>query len=306
MVYKITVFDKKKLPFPESNEDGILATADIELDSIVRVQGINIRQKENNGYLFVEMPNLEDVYSRTVVNNKTKYAAIPTTKDFAKELYSNIIKTYMSDSQVMDININEPDKTEYKISVHSTDNRDYEGIIDIELEDSVKLRGLKLKRSYNGEYFVDYPIVKSGDYSIPAFEFTDENFKNHIIKNSVMIIEERRVKHYSDDDKAEYMKIEKGIYKEESDIRLCDRMLEKFCLDMSEIDDKLEFNNQIVPEKRNELIESQKKLNDMLGQFTYARYCAESNLNRYMSLKEEIKKKYENKIQEKKKGGGGR
>ena len=121
-----------------------------------------------------------------------------------------------------------------------------------------------------------------------------------------MIIEERRVKHYSDDDKAEYMKIEKGIYKEESDIRLCDRMLEKFCLDMSEIDDKLEFNNQIVPEKRNELIESQKKLNDMLGQFTYARYCAESNLNRYMSLKEEIKKKYENKIQEKKKGGGGR
>lgn len=306
MVYKISICDNTKLPFPEAVKDGELATASVELDGIVLIQGIKIKQNENDGYMYVEMPRLKDVYSRSVVNFKARYAAIPTTKDYAKELYSNIIKTYLSESQVMGIDIAEPDTTDYKINVYSSEDKDIEGVVDLELDDCIKLRGMKLRKNYDGEFFLQCPQVTSDDkYSIPAFEFWDDEFEKHLIKNVVSVLEERKIKIYSDDDKAEYIKIEQGISKEESDIKLCERMTTKICEDLGEIDNDLEFKDLNIA-KKEELLSRQKKLNDMLGQFTYAHYVADNNIKQYKSIKEGIQKKYENQFNNKKKGGSGR
>ena len=136
MVYTINVADVKNREL-ENAPKNLVATVTVEFDNILKISGINIKEKPD-GMLYVEMPKRANYYSRSVINSRTKYIAIPSNKEFAKELYSNIIKTYVDGKHQFISNVGEPEQTHYKINAYPSGTIDCDGIINIELEDSVK------------------------------------------------------------------------------------------------------------------------------------------------------------------------
>lgn len=291
MVYKINVANVKKLD-PQYVPKGLVATVTLDIDNILKISGICIKEKED-GMLYVEMPKRQNVYSRSVMNSSSKYIAIPSSKEFAKELYSNIIKTYVKGEHELNVDIGEPEQTHYKINAYPSDKRDCEGIINLELEDSIKIRGMRLIKS-DGDYSIECP-VNSNDYlnwQLPSVHFIDNDFMNHILENSVSMINEVRTAAYTQEDKNEYIKIEKGIHKEESDIKLCESMSLKICNDLGVVDDTLEAGD-VTGEEKDKLLSKQKYLTDMLGQFAYAYYVAENNIKKLDKQKNELMDKYD-------------
>ena len=285
MVYTINVADVKNREL-ENAPKNLLATVTVEFDNILKISGISIKEKAD-GMLYVEMPKRANYYSRSVINSRTKYIAIPSNKEFAKELYSNIIKTYVDGAYQFISNVGEPEQTHYKINAYPSGTIDCDGIINIELEDSVKIRGLRLINN-NGVYSVICP-VNSNDYlnwQLPSIHMEDD-FLEHVIKNSLSMIEEIKMEPLSSEERAEIKDIDKKINNEQHNIRTCERMSAKICEDLEEIDDSLE-NDMLSDEDKEKLLSKQNYLNNMLGQFAYSFYVTDNKLKELDKQKQEI------------------
>ena len=109
MVYTINVADVNNREL-ENAPMNLVATVTVEFDNILKISGISIKERKN-GILYVEMPWLANVSARSIINAKSKYFVTPSNTDFAKELYSNIIKTYVMGDMEYHSSVDEPEQT---------------------------------------------------------------------------------------------------------------------------------------------------------------------------------------------------
>lgn len=293
MVYKINVYDVYDVPFPPEKTE-LMADVSLEIDNIVLVNGIKIKER-TDGSLYVEMPKIADTENKDIFEGKSKFVAIPSNKEFATELYSNIIKTYRSKKTTYEVNINEPDSTNYTINAYPSRVEDYKGVVNLELEGCFKIKGIELKEKHDGLHCLISPQVKSGEYDVPVCTFIDENFQLQLTKNSVAMVDDIKYRGYSQEDLLAISDINDRISTNRNKIYSSDHFVEYVCKAI----DKWEV---LRNDEKTEALEVDRLRREIdlgithLGMAVYEKHECNLQLIRDMELKKEIESRYDNKI----------
>jgi len=249
----------------------IRAYVSVEIDNVIHLNGIRIRET-NNRKLFVDMPRrmLKD----TNENLDSSRYIIPTNKDFAKELYTNIIKTFVSDKKTYS-NAEEPDETKYKVSLYPVNDDDGAvGIVNLEIEDCIRINGFRLKKNYDGAHFFSNPEINGSDWNINAVYFKNADFENTVLNNAKSLYLDRQcIDKYND----ELADIEKKIQTESNNISMIETLYQDYCKKIDEAVDK----------------DSEERIINALGAATYSYYETMKKLDKLMERREEIQKEYD-------------
>lgn len=159
-----------------------------------KVTDITIRES-NKGILFVAMPgyrtNQLDEQGRSVYKNYF----YPTTAEFRKELFDNIIEAYKNDAKEMEI-ISGKEEMSYQVSMYkSKGNTNVESIGRINFDDCFSVDGVKVIESEKGS-FVAMPSKSKTDengkteYSDICYpitkDFREQLYKNILEQNNVI------------------------------------------------------------------------------------------------------------------------
>jgi len=177
MNYKINVYPLEK---PVGS---IRAHVTISFNDLICVRGIKIREDDNQK-IYVDLPKRS---IRSGARGESRLILAPK-EEFVGEMFSNIIKTYMSNQTCFMVEDNALE-TNYKIDAVEVKSNTRIAVVNLTLENCVSINGFSVISGENGFFLSNPALVNSnGEYKDIAYPLTSE-FRQNILDNSLLLLD---------------------------------------------------------------------------------------------------------------------